>query len=76
MATNVPGLFAIGDVTGIMLLAHVASVQGILTVERIAGKESPDLNYQQMPRATYCHPQVASVGLTQKQAQAGNLWIK
>ena len=69
MATNVPGLYAIGDVTGIMFLAHVAQAQGILTVERIAGLESPELNYEVMPRATYCHPQVTSYGLTERQAR-------
>ncbi len=68
MATNVPGVYAIGDVTGIMLLAHVASAQGVQAVERIAGQETPDLNYETMPRATYCHPQVSSFGLTEKQA--------
>ena len=68
MATGVPGLYAIGDVTGIMLLAHVAQAQGVLTVERIAGVEAPDMDYQAMPRATYCHPQVTSYGLTEKQA--------
>jgi dihydrolipoamide dehydrogenase len=68
LSTNVPGVYAIGDVTGILLLAHVASAQGVLCVERIAGKESPDLSYDFMPRATYCHPQVASFGLTEKQA--------
>ena len=68
MATNVAGLHAIGDVTGIMLLAHVASAQGVLAVERIAGMDVPDLNYETMPRATYCHPQVTSYGLTEKQA--------
>ena len=76
MATNVPGLFAIGDVTGIMLLAHVASAQGILAVERIAGQDSPDLKYHLMSRATYCHPQVASFGLTQKQAQESGYDVK
>lgn len=68
LATSVPDVYAIGDVTGIMLLAHVAQAQGVLCVERIAGKESPDLNYGVMPRATYCHPQVTSFGLTEKQA--------
>lgn len=68
MATNVPGIYAIGDVTGIMLLAHVAQAQGVLAVERIAGMENPDLNYEMMPRATYCHPQVTSFGLTENQA--------
>ncbi|MBI4202610.1 MAG: dihydrolipoyl dehydrogenase [Chloroflexi bacterium] len=68
MATNVPGVYAIGDVTGIMLLAHVAQAQGVLCVERIAGMDSPELDYGVMPRATYCHPQVTSFGLTEKQA--------
>ena len=68
MATNVSGVYAIGDVTGILLLAHVAQAQGVLAVERIAGQDSPDLNYEIMPRATYCRPQVASFGLTEKQA--------
>ena len=68
MGTSVPGVYAIGDVTGIMLLAHVAQAQGILTVERIAGMNSPDLDYDMMPRATYCHPQVTSYGLTEAQA--------
>ena len=68
MRTNAPGVYAIGDVTGIMLLAHVAQAQGVLCVERIAGKDSPDLDYGMMPRATYCHPQVTSFGLTEKQA--------
>ena len=68
MATNVSGVYAIGDVTGILLLAHVAQAQGVLAVERIAGLESPDINYDIMPRATYCRPQVASFGLTEKQA--------
>ena len=68
MATSVPGVYAIGDVTGIMLLAHVAQAQGVLTVERIAGEESPELDYSVMPRATYCHPQVTSYGLTEAKA--------
>jgi dihydrolipoamide dehydrogenase len=68
MTANVPGVYAIGDVTGITLLAHVAQAQGVLAVERIAGLESPDLQYELMPRATYCHPQVTSFGLTEKQA--------
>ena len=68
MATGVPGVYAIGDVTGVLLLAHVAQAQGVLAVERIAGLNNPDLNYELMPRATYCHPQIASFGITEKQA--------
>ncbi len=69
MATNVPGIYAIGDVTGKLLLAHVASAQGVMAAETIAGEESPPLDYVNMPRATYCHPQVASFGLTERQAR-------
>jgi len=69
MATNVPGVYAIGDVTGKVLLAHVASAQGVLAVERMVGRDSPSLSYQDMPKATYCSPQVASFGLTEKQAK-------
>ena len=68
MMTNVPGVYAIGDVTGKMALAHVASAQGVATVEAMAGIETPPLDYVFMPRATYCQPQVASFGLTEKQA--------
>lgn len=69
MATNVPGIYAIGDVTGPPLLAHVASAQGVVAVEGIAGKEPQQLSYDDMPRATYCRPQVASLGLTEAQAR-------
>jgi dihydrolipoamide dehydrogenase len=69
LATNVKGVYAIGDVTGKLLLAHVASAQGVMVVERIAGLESPGLDYTDMPKATYCTPQVASFGLTEKQAR-------
>jgi dihydrolipoamide dehydrogenase len=68
MATNVPGLWAIGDVTGKLLLAHVASAQGIICAENIAGAETVTLDYEMMPRATYCQPQVASFGITESQA--------
>jgi dihydrolipoamide dehydrogenase len=68
MATSVPGVWAIGDVTGQLLLAHVASTQGIVCAENIAGVETITLDYGMMPRATYCQPQVASFGLTEAQA--------
>ena len=68
MATNVPGIYAIGDVTGKLALAHVASAQATAAVEGIAGQEVQPLDYAQMPRATYCHPQIASFGLTEAQA--------
>ena len=68
-STNVPGVYAIGDVTGVLLLAHVASAQGVMAAETIAGVESQPLDYVNMPRATYCNPQVASFGLTEEQAR-------
>jgi dihydrolipoamide dehydrogenase len=73
MATNVPGVYAIGDVTGPPLLAHVASAQGIVAVETIAGLHPPALDYEQMPRATYCQPEVGSIGLTEAQAKQRGL---
>jgi dihydrolipoamide dehydrogenase len=69
MATNVPGIWAIGDVTAKLMLAHVGSAQGIVCAENIAGVETITLNYEMMPRATYCQPQVASFGLTEAQAK-------
>ncbi len=69
MSTNVPGVYAIGDVTGKLLLAHVASAQGVMAVETIAGQAPQPLDYVAMPRATYCLPQVASFGLTEQQAR-------
>lgn len=72
METNVKGVRAIGDVTPSPLLAHVASHEGIVAVERIAGKNPVPINYGQVPGCTYCDPQVASVGLTEAKAvQAG-----
>ena len=68
MATNVPGIYAIGDVNGKMPLAHVASAQALVAVEDIAGLETQALDYAYMPRATYCHPQIARFGLTETQA--------
>ena len=68
MATNIPGIWAIGDVTGKLMLAHVGSAMGIIAAEALAGKEIHPLNYEMMPRATYCQPQVASFGITEAQA--------
>jgi dihydrolipoamide dehydrogenase len=68
MRTNVSGVYAIGDVTGKMALAHVASAQGIIAVETIAGEETRSLDYDAVPRCTYCQPQVASFGITEAQA--------
>ena len=69
MATSVDGIWAIGDVTGKLLLAHVASAMGIVAAENIAGVETVKLNYDMMPRATYCFPQTASFGYTEAQAR-------
>jgi dihydrolipoamide dehydrogenase len=69
MATNLPGIWAIGDVTGKLMLAHVAMAMGEICAERIAGLNSSQINYQNMPRGTFSHPQVASFGLTQQQAE-------
>jgi dihydrolipoamide dehydrogenase len=76
MATNIPGIWAIGDVTAKLMLAHVGSAQGIVCAENIAGAETIQLNYEMMPRATYCQPQVASFGLTEAQAKERGLNIK
>jgi dihydrolipoamide dehydrogenase len=69
MATNVPGIWAIGDVTGKTGWAHAASAQGIVCAENIAGHETVTLDYAFMPSAIYCHPQVASFGLSEKRAK-------
>jgi len=69
MATNVPGIWAIGDVTGKLMLAHVGSAMGIICAENIAGAETVTLDYEMMPRATYSHPQIASFGMTEAQAK-------
>ena len=76
MATNVPGIWAIGDVTGKLMLAHVGSAQGIVCAENIAGVETVTLDYEMMPRATYCQPQVASFGLTEAQAKERGYEVK
>ena len=77
MQTNIPHIFAIGDLTGRLPLAHVASAQGIVAAETIAGVETvPIESYDNMPRCTYCTPQVASLGLTEAQAQAQGLEYK
>jgi dihydrolipoamide dehydrogenase len=68
MRTSVPGVYAIGDVTGKLALAHVASAQGIVAVETLAGVETVTLDYEMLPRCTYCQPQVASFGITEAQA--------
>ena len=69
LRTNVAGVFAIGDVAGHQLLAHKASHEGIVCVEHMAGKGHGTVDYGNVPNCTYCHPEVASVGLTEEQAK-------
>jgi dihydrolipoamide dehydrogenase len=74
--TNLPGYYAIGDVTSGQALAHVASAEGILCVEKIAGLHVEPLDYGNIPGCTYCFPEVASVGLTEAQAREKGFDIK
>ena len=74
--TNLPGYFAIGDVTKGQALAHVASAEGILCVEKIAGHNLEPLDYGNIPGCTYCSPEIASVGLTEDEAKEKGLEIK
>ena len=76
MQTNVPGIYAIGDVTGKLMLAHVAMQQGVIAAEHIAGKETAVLDYVQMPRATFCQPQVGSIGYTEQGAKDVGFKVK
>ncbi|MDZ4766176.1 MAG: dihydrolipoyl dehydrogenase [Chloroflexota bacterium] len=69
MRTNVPHIYAIGDVTAKLMLAHVAEAMGVIAAENIAGAHSIQLDFDMMPRATYCQPQIASFGYTEKQAR-------
>jgi dihydrolipoamide dehydrogenase len=76
MRTNVPGVYAIGDVAGPPLLAHKGSHEGIACVEAIHGDPHAGVDYGNIPNCTYCHPEVASVGLTEEQARAQGLDIQ
>ncbi|HZQ33076.1 MAG TPA: FAD-dependent oxidoreductase, partial [Mycobacterium sp.] len=77
MRTSVPHIYAIGDVTGLLQLAHVAEAQGVVAAETIAGAETLELgDYRMMPRATFCQPQVASFGLTEEQAREEGYDVK
>jgi dihydrolipoamide dehydrogenase len=77
MRTNVPNIYAIGDVTSKLQLAHVAEAQGVVAAETIAGAETQELgDYRMMPRATFCQPQVASFGLTEQQAKDEGYAVK
>lgn len=70
MRTNIPHIYAIGDVTAKLMLAHVAEAMGVVAAENIAGAATVALDFDMMPRATYCQPQVASFGYTEDQAKA------
>ncbi len=76
MATNVAGVWAIGDVTGQLLLAHTASAQGQICAEVIAGEEARKLDYRMIPRAVFSDPQVASFGYTEAQAKEAGFDVK
>lgn len=74
--TNIPGIHAIGDCVGGQALAHVASAEGIICVEKIAGHHPEPLNYNNIPGCTYCSPEVASVGYTEAKAKEAGYEIK
>ena len=76
MRTNVDGVYAIGDVTAKLMLAHVAEAQGIVAAETIAGAETMPIDYRFIPRATYCHPQIGSMGLSEQQAKDAGHEVK
>ncbi len=74
--TNIPGVFAIGDIVKGPALAHVASAEGITCVEKIAGLHVEPINYNNIPGCTYCQPEIASVGMTEKAAKDAGYEIK
>lgn len=74
--TNVPNVYAIGDVTAKMMLAHVAEAMGIVAAETIAGAETMPIDYDFIPRATYCHPQIGSMGYSEAQAKEKGYDVK
>lgn len=76
MRTNVDGLYAIGDVTGKLMLAHTAEAQGVVAAETIAGAETMPINYDMIPRATYCQPQIASFGYSEQEAKDKGYEVK
>ncbi|WP_374458303.1 dihydrolipoyl dehydrogenase [Nocardioides sp.] len=76
MRTNVPGVYAIGDCTGKMMLAHVAEAMGIVAAETINGAETMPIDYDMIPRATYCMPQIGSFGYSEAQAKEKGYDVK
>ncbi len=76
MRTNVDGVYAIGDCTAKLMLAHVAEAQGVVAAETIAGAETMPIDYDFIPRATYCHPQIGSFGYSEEQAKEKGYDVK
>jgi dihydrolipoamide dehydrogenase len=74
--TNVPGIYAIGDLLATQALAHVASAEGIICVEKIAGHHPETIDYNNIPGCTYCSPEIASVGYTEEAAKKAGYEIK
>ena len=76
MSTNIKNIYAVGDVTGKLMLAHVGFSQGAIAAEHASGETVHSLDYKEMPRCTYCQPQIASIGLTEKEARDSGRSIK
>jgi len=74
--TNVEGIYAIGDVTAKLMLAHTAEAMGVVAAETIAGAETQEINFDMIPRATFCQPQIASFGYSEEQARAKGYDVK
>jgi len=74
--TSAPGIYAIGDMTGPPALAHTASAEAVVCIERIAGRSPPAIDYDAIPSCTFCHPEIGSVGMTEKRARELGLAIK
>ncbi|MFC8503689.1 dihydrolipoyl dehydrogenase [Pedococcus sp. NPDC057267] len=74
--TNVPNVYAIGDVTGKLMLAHTAEAMGVVAAETIAGAETMEINFDMIPRATFCQPQIASFGYSEEQAKERGYDVK
>ncbi len=74
--TNIDGVYAIGDVTGKLMLAHTAESMGVVAAETIAGAETMEINFDMIPRATFCQPQIASFGYSEEQAKEKGYDVK
>ncbi|MCW2764833.1 MAG: dihydrolipoamide dehydrogenase, partial [Nocardioides sp.] len=74
--TNVENIYAIGDVTGKLMLAHTAEAMGVVAAETIAGAETVEINFDMIPRATFCQPQIASFGYSEEQAREKGYDVK